>query len=65
MIWEISKFLSSYCDDDKLCSSSFSRLEEIERMLHPDQWKERFGGRSYIRGRAKLAFKRLLEVFTR
>ena len=60
IVWPLSE-----SDRNKLSSRSFSKLEEVERMLHPDQWKERFGGRSYIRGRAKLAFKRLLDVFTR
>lgn len=60
IVWPLSE-----SDRNKLSSRSFSKLDEIERLLHPDQWKERFGGRTYIRGRAKLAFKRLLDVFTR
>ncbi len=60
IVWPISE-----SERDKLSSRSFSRLSEVDKVLQPDQWRERFGGRSYIRGKGRIAFRRLLEVFTR
>jgi hypothetical protein len=60
IVWPISER-----ERDKLSSRSFSRLSEVDKILQPDQWRERFAGRSYIRGKGQIAFKRLLDVFTR
>ena len=60
IVWPISER-----ERNELSSRSFSRLSEVDKILQPDQWRERFAGRSYIRGKGQIAFKRLLEVFTR
>ena len=60
IVWPLSER-----ERNELSSRSFSTLREVEKVLQPDQWRERFGGRSYVRGRANRAFKRLLDVFIR
>jgi len=60
IVWPLSER-----ERNELSSRSFRTLREVEKVLQPDQWRERFGGRSYVRGRANRAFKRLLDVFIR